>query len=190
MRTSTAKLQTASKEQLVAYISAEAAKIKTLNATVDIATSVGGEKKGKVTDYEEIRGYILVRKPNLLRMIGLCSPRAQQGLRHGERREPVQAVDPGARTSSTSATTISCIQGPAPWRTCARKSSMTRCCCRRSIRRTISRYWSRVPRSSTTLRIKKELEQPDYVVDIIHREGDRVVSGAQNRLRSHHSDAA
>lgn len=70
-RTSTAALQTASKEQLVAYIAQEAAKIRTLNATVDIATSVGGEKKGKVTDYEEIRGYILVRKPETLRMIGL-----------------------------------------------------------------------------------------------------------------------
>ena len=49
----------------------EVAKIKTLNATVDIATSVGGEKKGTITDYQEIRGYILVRKPDMLRMIGL-----------------------------------------------------------------------------------------------------------------------
>ncbi len=71
MRTSTAKLQTASKQELLDRINAEATKIKTLNATVDIATSVGGEKKGKVTDYEEIRGYILVRKPDMLRMIGL-----------------------------------------------------------------------------------------------------------------------
>ncbi len=71
MRTSTAKLKTASKQQLVAYLQSEAAKLRTLNATVDIATSVGGEKKGKVTEYEEVRGYILVRKPNMLRMIGL-----------------------------------------------------------------------------------------------------------------------
>jgi len=71
MRTSTAKLESADKQQLVTYIQNEAAKIKTLNATVDIAASVGGERKGKVTDYEEIRGYILVRKPNTLRMIGL-----------------------------------------------------------------------------------------------------------------------
>jgi outer membrane lipoprotein-sorting protein len=28
-------------------------------------------KKGKVTDYEEIRGYVLARKPAMLRMIGL-----------------------------------------------------------------------------------------------------------------------
>ncbi len=71
MHTSTAKLETATRQELVDRINTEAAKIKTLNATVDIATSVGGEKKGKVTDYEEIRGYILVRKPDMLRMIGL-----------------------------------------------------------------------------------------------------------------------
>jgi hypothetical protein len=70
-RTSTAKLLAASKQQLVEQINTEAAKIKTLNATVNIATSVGGERKGKVTEFEEIRGYILVRKPEMLRMIGL-----------------------------------------------------------------------------------------------------------------------
>jgi hypothetical protein len=71
MRTSTAKLQTATKQDLLDRINGEAQKIKTLNATVNIATSVGGEKKGKVTEFEEIRGYILVRKPDMLRMIGL-----------------------------------------------------------------------------------------------------------------------
>jgi hypothetical protein len=71
IRTSTAKLQTATKQELVDRINQQAAGIKTLNATVDIDTSVGGEKKGSVTDYQEIRGYILVRKPDMLRMIGL-----------------------------------------------------------------------------------------------------------------------
>lgn len=45
VRTSTAKLQTATKQELLDRINTEAAKIKTLNLTVDIATSVGGEKK-------------------------------------------------------------------------------------------------------------------------------------------------
>src|SRR5207248_7873505 len=40
-------------------------------ATVDIDTAVGGAKKGKITEYEQIRGYVLARKPALLRMIGL-----------------------------------------------------------------------------------------------------------------------
>ena len=70
-RTSTAKLQSATKQELVARINQQATGLETLNATVNIDPSVGGEKKGKVTDYQEIRGYILVRKPDLLRMIGL-----------------------------------------------------------------------------------------------------------------------
>jgi outer membrane lipoprotein-sorting protein len=68
---SDAPLLAASVDQLVSRINAEAAKVKTMNATVDIAPSVGGEKKGKVTEYQEIRGYVLLKKPNTLRMIGL-----------------------------------------------------------------------------------------------------------------------
>ena len=71
MRTSTARLQTATKQELVDRINQQTSQIKTLNTTVEIATSVGGEKKGKVTDYQEVLGYILVRKPDMLRMIGL-----------------------------------------------------------------------------------------------------------------------
>jgi outer membrane lipoprotein-sorting protein len=64
-------LQTATAQQLIDHINNEAAKIRTLNATVDIAASTGGEKKGKVTEFQEIRGYVLLRKPAMLRMIGL-----------------------------------------------------------------------------------------------------------------------
>jgi outer membrane lipoprotein-sorting protein len=70
-RLSTAKLQTATQKELIDRLNQDAAQVKSLNATVDISTSVGGEKRGKVTDFKEIRGYILVRKPNMLRMIGL-----------------------------------------------------------------------------------------------------------------------
>jgi Domain of unknown function (DUF4292) len=42
-----------------------------LKATVDIDSSSGGMKKGHYTDYKEIRGYVLARKPNELHMIGL-----------------------------------------------------------------------------------------------------------------------
>ncbi|MGH9546871.1 MAG: LolA family protein [Terriglobales bacterium] len=68
---STAPLKSATQAELIAYINTQAAKIKSLQATVDIDTSVGGVKKGKVIDYQQIRGYILVRKPAMLRMIGL-----------------------------------------------------------------------------------------------------------------------
>jgi len=66
---STANLKTATQEQLLAWLNNEAARINTLNATVDIATDVTA--KGKLTQYQEIRGYILARKPEMLRMIGL-----------------------------------------------------------------------------------------------------------------------
>jgi hypothetical protein len=70
-RLSTAKLRTATQQELIDLVNQEAARVKSLNATVDIDTSVGGEKRGKVTDFKEIRGYIVVRQPNMLRMIGL-----------------------------------------------------------------------------------------------------------------------
>lgn len=68
---STAPLKSATQEELIQYINEQAAKIKSMEATVDIDTSVGGVKRGTVTDYKEIRGYLLVRKPAMLRLIGL-----------------------------------------------------------------------------------------------------------------------
>ena len=56
---------------LIDSINQQAEKIKSLQATVDIDTSAGGAKKGHVTDYKEIRGYVLARKPSMLHMIGL-----------------------------------------------------------------------------------------------------------------------
>ena len=70
-RLSTAKLKTATQQELIDRLNQEATRVKSLNATVDIDTSVGGEKRGKITDFKEIRGYIMVRQPNMLRMIGL-----------------------------------------------------------------------------------------------------------------------
>jgi outer membrane lipoprotein-sorting protein len=65
------KMKTATKPELIAYINHQAAQIQTMQATVDIDTSVGGEKKGKITEFKEIRGYVLARKPAMLRMEGL-----------------------------------------------------------------------------------------------------------------------
>jgi hypothetical protein len=70
-QTSSAQLRTATQEELVERINSTAQQLRTLNATVDIDTTVGGEKTGKVTDIQEIRGYILARQPAMLRMIGL-----------------------------------------------------------------------------------------------------------------------
>jgi predicted oxidoreductase len=57
--TSTAQLQTTTANDLIERINAEATEIQALKATVGIAASVGGSKLGKITEYQEIRGYIL-----------------------------------------------------------------------------------------------------------------------------------
>jgi outer membrane lipoprotein-sorting protein len=69
--TTLAQLQTATCNDLIERINAQATQIQTLKATVGITVSVGGSKLGKITQYQEIRGYILARKPSSLRMIGL-----------------------------------------------------------------------------------------------------------------------
>lgn len=70
-RVSEAPLLEATLPQLVDRLQTESDKIRSLNATVDIATDTGGQKKGKITEFQEIRGYVLVRKPSMLRMKGL-----------------------------------------------------------------------------------------------------------------------
>src|ERR1700688_1353258 len=64
-------LQESTQMGLIGAINQQAQKIQSLKATVDIDTSAGGAKKGQVTDYKEIRGYVLARKPQMLHMIGL-----------------------------------------------------------------------------------------------------------------------
>jgi hypothetical protein len=68
---SKAPLKDSTQQGLVDIINRESEAIQTLKATVDIDTSSGGLKKGHVTDYKEIRGYILARKPDSLHMTGL-----------------------------------------------------------------------------------------------------------------------
>lgn len=68
---SKAPLKESTQQQLIDNINQQAESIHTLKATVDIDSSAGGMKKGHVTDYKEIRGYVLARKPDSLHMIGL-----------------------------------------------------------------------------------------------------------------------
>jgi Domain of unknown function (DUF4292) len=68
---SKAPLQESTQQGLIDAINQQAEAIHTLKATVDIDSSAGGIKKGHVTDYKEIRGYILAKRPDELHMIGL-----------------------------------------------------------------------------------------------------------------------
>ncbi len=64
-------LKTATQQELIEYVNTQAAKIQSMQATVDIDSSAGDPKNGRITDYKEIRGYVLARKPAMLRMKGL-----------------------------------------------------------------------------------------------------------------------
>jgi len=64
-------LKESTQQGLIESINQQAESIHSLKATVDIDTFAGGMKKGHVTDYKEIRGYVLARKPDSLHMIGL-----------------------------------------------------------------------------------------------------------------------
>lgn len=68
---SKAPLKTATQQELIDILNRKAEAIQSLKATVDIDTSAGGIKKGEITDYKEIRGYVLARKPAMLHMVGL-----------------------------------------------------------------------------------------------------------------------
>jgi len=73
---STAPLREAVAEQLIDFINTNAARLQSFKANVDFNVTVSKQKKGKanefkVTEYTEVSGYLLVRKPEMLRMIGL-----------------------------------------------------------------------------------------------------------------------
>ncbi|MES2221204.1 MAG: outer membrane lipoprotein-sorting protein [Acidobacteriota bacterium] len=66
-----AVVQTATPQQLIQQLDERFDAIHSMNARVLIRASVGGVDKGKETDYTSIRGYILLRQPSMLRVLGM-----------------------------------------------------------------------------------------------------------------------
>src|SRR5208337_4534892 len=64
-------LKAATQQDLIEYVNKQATTIQSMQATVDIDSSSTDLKNGRATDYKEIRGYVLARKPFMLRMKGL-----------------------------------------------------------------------------------------------------------------------
>jgi len=67
-----AQLAKASLEELVGQISALDQQVHTITATVDIEPSVGSVNKGEISEYANVPGYVLIRKPGMFRMIGMA----------------------------------------------------------------------------------------------------------------------
>src|SRR5215467_6842964 len=76
-KVSTATLKDATREQLIDFIDNNSGRLQSLKANVDFNLTVSKQKQGgkpneyKVTEYTEISGLLLVRKPEMLRMRGL-----------------------------------------------------------------------------------------------------------------------
>jgi outer membrane lipoprotein-sorting protein len=64
-------VMTATAQQLIQQLDQRYDAIHSLLATVLIQASVGGAVKGKETDYTSIHGYILLRQPTMLRVVGM-----------------------------------------------------------------------------------------------------------------------
>ncbi|MHB1699582.1 MAG: outer membrane lipoprotein-sorting protein [Acidobacteriaceae bacterium] len=58
-------------DQLVKQVNSRYDAVQSLTATVEIAASSNDTVKGEAKDFPETRGYILMRKPAMLRVIGL-----------------------------------------------------------------------------------------------------------------------
>ena len=65
-----AVIQNASGEELVDQINKRWDDMQSLNITVEIQASVTKEKEGVARDYTSIRGHILMRKPEMVRVLG------------------------------------------------------------------------------------------------------------------------
>ncbi len=64
-------LLTADKQTLIDRIAQEYQRVSSFNATVDMVPALGSSEKNKITEYKDVRGYILFRKPTDIRIIGL-----------------------------------------------------------------------------------------------------------------------
>jgi outer membrane lipoprotein-sorting protein len=67
----TPQLLTANRETLLNEVAKQYEAIHDFSATVDMVPALGSVEKNKVTEYKDVRAYILFRKPSDIRLIGL-----------------------------------------------------------------------------------------------------------------------
>ncbi len=64
-------LLTADKQALIDRIARQYQAVQSFSATVDMVPALGSSEKNKITEYKDVRGYILFRKQADIRIIGL-----------------------------------------------------------------------------------------------------------------------
>lgn len=56
--------------ELVARLDTQSEKIQTLTATVDLQPTAGSVYSGVIKEYRDVRGFILIKKPSMIRILG------------------------------------------------------------------------------------------------------------------------
>lgn len=64
-------LMTATKEDLINRMRRLNDNVKSFSATVDMTPAVGSVYKGEITEYKDVRAYVLFRRPAEIRIVGL-----------------------------------------------------------------------------------------------------------------------
>jgi len=64
-------LLTSDKQTLISRLAHDYQAIHDFSATVDMTPALGSSEKSKITEYKDVRGYIIFRKPADIRIIGL-----------------------------------------------------------------------------------------------------------------------
>lgn len=67
----TRPLLAASKEELIARIRATFDAVHSFTATLDMTPALGSVYKGEITEFPNVRGYVIFKKPDNIRIIGL-----------------------------------------------------------------------------------------------------------------------
>jgi len=70
-KSSVQPLLTATEKELEDRIADEYKAVQDFSATVDMVPALGSAEKSKITEYKDVRAYILFRKPAFIRLIGL-----------------------------------------------------------------------------------------------------------------------
>lgn len=65
------QLQVADRAALLEKVARTYQAVRDLNATVDMTPALGSAEKSKITEYKDVRGYVLFRRPADIRIIGL-----------------------------------------------------------------------------------------------------------------------
>ncbi len=65
------KLITTDKKTLIDRITSLYGSVNSFSATVDMVPALGSADSGQITEYKDVRAYILFRRPNFIRLIGL-----------------------------------------------------------------------------------------------------------------------